>query len=268
MARKASGYTGFMLQLDRITRAYELGGERAGVFNVSLEVPKGCLAVLAGPSGSGKTTLLQLAGLLDAPDAGEVRLDGEAVSSLPEKARCDLRLRRLGFVFQAFNLVPVLSALENVMLPLQFQGLSDEEARPRAEAALERVGLSDRRHHRPGQLSGGQQQRAAIARALAMRPEILLYDEPVTGLDPVNTASVSALILSIRERRPVTSIVVTHDIQQALEISDRVALLEHGKLRFVGPPAEFRASEDPVVRAFADRQAAAEAALAILERED
>ena len=145
-----------MLELRNLTRAYELGGERAGVFGVSLSVPRGSLAVLAGPSGSGKTTLLQLAGLLDAPDEGEVHLDGESVSSLPEKARCDLRLRRLGFVFQAFNLVPVLSAVENVMLPLQFQGVSDAAARQRAEGALARVGLADRMHHRPGQLSGGQ----------------------------------------------------------------------------------------------------------------
>jgi phospholipid/cholesterol/gamma-HCH transport system ATP-binding protein len=111
--------------------------------------------------------------------------------------------------------------------------------------------------------------RVGLARAIVGRPEILLYDEPVTGLDPVNTAAVSRLILEIRERHPVTSIVVTHDIEQALEISERIALLEHGKLRFVGTPAQFRASADPVVRAFADRRAAAEAAaLQILEREE
>ena len=112
--------------------------------------------------------------------------------------------------------------------------------------------------------------RVGLARAIVGRPEIILYDEPVTGLDPVNTAAVSRLILDIRERTRVTSIVVTHDIEQALEISDRVALLEHGKLRFVGPPDDFRASQDPVVRAFADRRAAAEAAAAlqIMEREE
>jgi len=229
MARKASGYTGFMLQLDRITRAYELGGERAGVFNVSLEVPKGCLAVLAGPSGSGKTTLLQLAGLLDAPDAGEVRLDGEAVSSLPEKARCDLRLRRLGFVFQAFNLVPVLSALENVMLPLQFQGLSDEEARPRAEAALERVGLSDRRHHRPGQLSGGQQQRAAIARALAPDPLLVLADEPTASLDHAHGGPLMDLMAELASERGVTFLVASHD-PSVIARAHRVFRLADGKL--------------------------------------
>jgi len=120
----------------------------------------------------------------------------------------------------------------------------------------------------PSELSGGMRKRVGIARAIVGRPEILLYDEPVTGLDPVNTAAVSRLIQEIRERRSVTSIVVTHDIQGALEISDRVALLEHGRLRFIGTPQEFRASDDPVVRAFADRRAAAEAALAILEREE
>ena len=119
----------------------------------------------------------------------------------------------------------------------------------------------------PSELSGGMRKRVGLARAIVGRPEILLYDEPVTGLDPVNTATISRLILEIRERTHVTSIVVTHDIEQALEISDRVALLTHGKLRFVGTPAEFRASEDPVVRAFADRRAAAEAALGMVEKE-
>ena len=200
-----------MLELCNLTRAYELGGERAGVFGVSLEVPKGCLAVLAGPSGSGKTTLLQLAGLLDQPDEGEVRLEGRPVSALPEKARCDLRLRRLGFVFQAFNLVPVLSALENVMLPLQLQGLAEDEARGRAEAALERVGLADRRHHRPGQLSGGQQQRAAIARALAPEPLLVLADEPTASLDHAHGGPLMDLMAELAQERGVTFLVASHD---------------------------------------------------------
>ena len=120
----------------------------------------------------------------------------------------------------------------------------------------------------PSELSGGMRKRVGLARAIVGRPEILLYDEPVTGLDPINTATISRLIMEIRERTHVTSIVVTHDIEQALEISDRVALLTHGKLRFVGTPAAFRASSDPVVRAFADRRAAAQAALQLVERED
>jgi putative ABC transport system ATP-binding protein len=218
-----------MLQLRNLTRAYELGGERAGVFGVSLEVPKGCLAVLAGPSGSGKTTLLQLAGLLDEPDEGEVHLAGQPVSTLPEKARCDLRLRRLGFVFQAFNLVPVLSALENVMLPLQLQGLSEVEARPRAEAALDRVGLADRRHHRPGQLSGGQQQRAAIARALAPEPLLVLADEPTASLDHAHGGPLMDLMAELALERGVTFLVASHD-PSVIARAHRVFRLLDGRL--------------------------------------
>jgi putative ABC transport system ATP-binding protein len=169
------------------------------------------LAVLAGPSGSGKTTLLQLAGLLDAPDEGSVFLDGEEVTSLPERARCDLRLRRLGFVFQAYNLVPVLSALENVMLPLQLQGMPEGAARDRAEAALDRVGLSDRQHHRPGQLSGGQQQRAAIARALAPDPLLVLADEPTASLDHAHGGPLMDLMAALAAERGVTFLVASHD---------------------------------------------------------
>jgi phospholipid/cholesterol/gamma-HCH transport system ATP-binding protein len=153
-------------------------------------------------------------------------------------------------------------------------GLPDGEARRartpevlrRVCEALEDVNLDPALvlHKLPSELSGGMRKRVGLARAIVGRPEILLYDEPVTGLDPVNTAAISRLILEIRERTHVTSIVVTHDIEQALEISDRVALLSHGKLRFVGTPAGFRASDDPVVRAFADRRAAAEAALQLV----
>jgi putative ABC transport system ATP-binding protein len=218
-----------MLELCNLTRAYELGGERAGVFGVSLEVPKGCLAVLAGPSGSGKTTLLQLAGLLDTPDEGEVRLHGQAVSTLPEKARCDLRLRRLGFVFQAYNLVPVLSALENVMLPLQLQGLAEAEAQARAEAALERVGLADRRHHRPGQLSGGQQQRAAIARALAPDPLLVLADEPTASLDHAHGGPLMDLMADLAQERGATFLVASHD-PSVIARAHRVFRLMDGRL--------------------------------------
>jgi putative ABC transport system ATP-binding protein len=218
-----------MLELRNLTRAYELGGERAGVFDVSLQVPKGCLAVLAGPSGSGKTTLLQLAGLLDLPDEGEVRLDGQSVSNLPEKARCDLRLRRLGFVFQAFNLVPVLSALENVMLPLQLQGMADDEAQRRAGAALDRVGLADRSHHRPDQLSGGQQQRAAIARALAPDPLLVLADEPTASLDHAHGGPLMDLMAELARERGVTFLVASHD-PAVISRAHRIFRLMDGQL--------------------------------------
>ena len=172
-----------MLELRAVTRAYEPGRRAAGVFGVSLGCRRAPLAVLAGPSGSGKTTLLQVAGLLDPPDEGEVILEGRTVSRLPERERCRVRLHRLGFVFRTFNLVPVLSARENVMLPLQLQGVPEPEARTRAEEILVRVGLGDRLAHRPGQLSGGQQQRTAIARALVTRPALVLADEPTANLD-------------------------------------------------------------------------------------
>ncbi len=218
-----------MLELKDITRAYELGGEKAGAFGVSLSVPAGCLAVLAGPSGSGKTTLLQLAGLLDEPDEGDVFLEGEAVSRLPEKARCELRLRRLGFVFQAFNLVPVLSALENVMLPLQLQGIKDEDARRRAAEALAHVGLSDRLEHRPGQLSGGQQQRVAIARALAPRPVLVLADEPTASLDHAHGGPLMDLMAQQCRESGVSFLVASHD-PSVISRADLVFRLLDGKL--------------------------------------
>ncbi|WP_257306730.1 ABC transporter ATP-binding protein [Geothrix campi] len=218
-----------MLQFRNLTRAYELGGERAGVFGVSLEVPNGCLAVLAGPSGSGKTTLLQLAGLLDQPDEGVVLLDGQEVSSLSERERCNLRLRHLGFVFQAFNLVPVLSALENVMLPLQLQGLAEDEARSRAERVLDRVGLADRLHHRPGQLSGGQQQRAAIARALAPDPLLVLADEPTASLDHAHGGPLMDLMAELAAERGATFLVASHD-PAVIARANHVFRLADGKL--------------------------------------
>ncbi len=200
-----------MLELRDITRAYELGGERAGVFGVSLRVPAGNLAVLAGPSGSGKTTLLQVAGLLDVPDEGEVLLEGRSVARLPEAERCALRLSRLGFIFQGFNLVPVLSALENVMLPLQFQGRSETEASERASALLDRVGLSARVTHLPGQLSGGQQQRVAIARALVSAPALVLADEPTANLDHAHGEPLMDLMTELCAEQGVSFLVASHD---------------------------------------------------------
>jgi ABC-type lipoprotein export system ATPase subunit len=218
-----------MLQLANLTRAYELGGEKAGVFEVSLEVPAGCVAVLAGPSGSGKTTLLQLAGLLDEPDSGDVFLEKQNVSTLPESARCELRLKRLGFVFQNFNLVPVFSALENVMLPLQLQGAKDDDAKARAIETLTRVGLAERLHHRPGQLSGGQQQRVAIARALAPKPILVLADEPTASLDHAHGGPLMDLMRELSREAKVSFLVASHD-PMVIERADLVARLSDGKL--------------------------------------
>ncbi|HJW33571.1 MAG TPA: ABC transporter ATP-binding protein [Holophagaceae bacterium] len=218
-----------MLQLLNITRTFEAGGEKAGVFDVSLDVPSGQMTVLAGPSGSGKTTLLQIAGLLDEADSGDVRLEGVAVSALPERARTDLRLNRLGFVFQAHNLLPVLTALENVMLPLQLRGLATEEARAEAEAALASVDLTPRLHHRPTELSGGQQQRVAIARALAGRPAVVLADEPTASLDQAHGAPLMDLVHGLAKERGVAFLVASHD-PMVIARADRVARLVDGRL--------------------------------------
>ncbi len=218
-----------MLQLVDITRTFEAGGEKAGVFDVSLDVPAGALTVLAGPSGSGKTTLLQIAGLLDEAESGEVRLGGEVISALPERGRTELRLHRLGFVFQAHNLLPVLTALENVMLPLQLRGLSLEDARARAEAALADLDLTARLHHRPTELSGGQQQRVAIARALAGDPAMVLMDEPTASLDQAHGAPLMDLVHDLARQRGVAFLVASHD-PMVIQRADRVARMVDGRL--------------------------------------
>ncbi len=237
---------------------------------VSLTVETRETLSIVGPSGTGKSVLLKTTNALLVPDRGDVKIDGVSVYQSGRDALAETR-RKVGYVFQYAALFDSMDVFENVCT-----GLRDGEAR-RARSpeilrkvcdALEDVNLDPALvlHKLPSELSGGMRKRVGLARAIVGRPEILLYDEPVTGLDPVNTATISRLILEIRERSHVTSIVVTHDIEQALEISDRVALLTNGKLRFVGTPAAFRASTDTVVRAFADRQAAAEAALQLVER--
>jgi len=239
---------------------------------VSLVVARGETLSIVGPSGTGKSVLLKTTNGLLVPDYGDVRIDGVSVYHSDHDRISEIR-RKVGYVFQYAALFDSMNVFENVCT-----GLSDGEAK-RARSpevvrkvcdALEDVNLDPAAVMKklPSELSGGMKKRVGLARAIVARPEILLYDEPVTGLDPVNTAAISRLILEIRDRTHVTSIVVTHDIEQALEISDRVALLTHGKLRFVGTPDEFKRSEDAVVRAFADRRAAAEAALQLVEKED
>jgi phospholipid/cholesterol/gamma-HCH transport system ATP-binding protein len=238
---------------------------------VNLVVETGEKISIVGPSGTGKSVLLKTTNGLLVPDAGEVFVNGESVFAT-DGATLDRIRRQIGYVFQYAALFDSMTVYENVL-----QGISDEEQqreRPkdllrRVCESLESVNLEPEivLNKLPSALSGGMRKRVGLARALVGRPQIILYDEPVTGLDPVNSASVSRLIVEIAERTHVTSILVTHDIEQALEISDRVALLEHGKLRFVGTPEEFRRSDDPVVKAFADRKAAAAAALKILEED-
>jgi ABC-type lipoprotein export system ATPase subunit len=178
---------------------------------VDLEVRAGEVVVVAGPSGSGKSTLLHLLGTLDEPDAGLLKLAGTAVSTMDEGARTLFRRARLGFVFQTFNLLPVLSAQENVELPLWLAGLAARERRTRAQAVLAEVGLEHRFRHRPDQLSGGERQRVAIARALVHRPLAVLADEPTGNLDSETVSGVMDLLMALNRSGGTTFVVATHD---------------------------------------------------------
>jgi phospholipid/cholesterol/gamma-HCH transport system ATP-binding protein len=231
---------------------------------VSLTVPEGETIAIVGPSGTGKSVLLKTTIGLIVPDRGDVLLDGESVVSASRQKLQEIR-RRVGYVFQNAALFDSMNVYENVAFGIQDQiakELGRREILKRVVQALEDVNLDAAQvmPKLPAELSGGMRKRVGLARAIVGRPEILLYDEPVTGLDPVNAAAVDRLIKYIAEKTKVTSIIVTHDIEGGLLLADRVGLLEGGKLRFIGTPQEFRSSTDPLVRAFSDREVAAAAA--------
>jgi phospholipid/cholesterol/gamma-HCH transport system ATP-binding protein len=236
---------------------------------VDLTVETGETLSIVGPSGTGKSVLLKTTNALLVPDLGDVKVDGESAYYDGKHALARIRAK-VGYVFQYAALFDSMTVYENICtgLPERESTRSIQTAK-KVSQALEDVNLepAEVMSKLPAELSGGMRKRVGLARTIVGRPQILLYDEPVTGLDPVNSAAVSRLIRDIRDRTRVTSVIVTHDIEQALEISDRVALLEHGVLRFVGAPNEFKASLDPVVRAFADRRLAAEAAVRIMEED-
>ncbi len=217
-----------MIELQGISRTYRRpGGEPvAALSDVSLRIERGDFLAIVGTSGSGKSTLMNVLGLLDRPDAGRYLLDGEDVAGLDVDGQARLRNRRIGFVFQAFHLLPRASALENVELPLLYS--DREEIEGLGRQALERVGLADRIGHRPGELSGGQQQRVAIARALVNDPDLLLADEPTGNLDPRSAAEVMSVFESLN-RAGRTIVIVTHDAGVA-ERCARVARIEGGRL--------------------------------------
>lgn len=193
----------------------------------SFDIQKGESVAIVGASGSGKSTLLGLLAGLDTPDAGEVRLSGISLTALDEDGRAELRGEKIGFIFQSFQLLPLLTALENVMLPLELRSVPD--ARQRAQSWLERVGLADRRHHRACVLSGGEQQRVAIARAFAVNPDLLLADEPTGNLDAETGALVIDLLFELNRENRTTLVLVTHDAELAARCSRRL-LLQGGRL--------------------------------------
>lgn len=200
-----------MIRLRGVTRCFQLGEQRVmGLDDVDLDVVAGDYVAVMGPSGSGKSTLLNVLGLLDAPDAGEYWLQDEATAGLSEGRRAELRSRLIGFIFQSYHLIPRLTALENIELPMLLAGIDPAERRRRSSALVERLGLGDRIAHRPGELSGGQRQRVAIARAMIMQPSLLLADEPTGNLDSRSGAEVVALLEELNGEG-LTLIVVTHD---------------------------------------------------------
>jgi putative ABC transport system ATP-binding protein len=203
-----------MLVARELTKEYLSGGRPLAVLrDVSFDVPQGSFAAIVGPSGSGKTTLLGLLAGLDVPSRGRVLLDGTDLSTLDEDARARLRGERVGFVFQSFQLIPTLTAVENVAVPLELRG--ERGAARRAAELLERVGLGGRGHHFPAQLSGGEQQRVAVARAFVNRPRVLFADEPTGNLDQTSGARIVELLESINRDDGTTVVLVTHDLALA-----------------------------------------------------
>lgn len=219
-----------IIRLRKLTKTYSRGGETLVVLNeLDLEMEDGGFFALMGPSGSGKTTLLNLIGGLDQADGGEIVVADEHLESLDTGELAGWRARTVGFVFQGFNLIPVLTAQENVELPLLLAPLSASQRKQRAEYALELVGLADRRKHRPGQLSGGQEQRVAIARAIVSDPKLILADEPTGDLDRASAEQVLELMSKLNSELKKTILMVTHD-PHAAECARTIVHMDKGRL--------------------------------------
>ena len=229
---------------------YKSFGAKEVLKGFTLDVREGETLSVIGGSGSGKSVALKhVVGLL-VPDSGDVRVDGIDVVGLPQQELYELR-RRVGYVFQFAALFDSMTVAENVGMGLKrIPGMTADDIRERVAECLGLVDLDGYEERMPAELSGGQRKRAGLARAIATRPKYLLYDEPTTGLDPVTTSVIDSLILRMRAELNVTGVVITHDMQSAFRISDRIAMLYDGRIRFHGTPDEVRATEDRVVRAF------------------
>jgi putative ABC transport system ATP-binding protein len=219
-----------LVKTENLKKSYQMGDvEVSALRQVDLVVSEGEFVAIMGPSGSGKSTLLHLLGGLDGPSDGEITLAGRRLSRLSDDELTLIRRRQIGFVFQFYNLLPTLTAAENVALPLLIDGRSPDRDAARVDGLLEMVGLSDRRDHRPAQLSGGEQQRVAIARALANEPQIVLADEPTGNLDSNSGAQVLALLRRANRELGATIVMVTHD-PRAAAFADRIIFLKDGQI--------------------------------------
>lgn len=218
-----------MIDLKNINKSFYLGGETIKALdNISFKVEKGEFVSIIGPSGSGKSTLMNILGLLDVPDSGEYDLDGVNVTKAKENELAKIRNNKIGFIFQNFNLLGKMTAVENIQIPMIYQGKTNEESKKKAYELLEKVGLKGRENHLPSQLSGGQQQRVAIARALSCNPEIILADEPTGALDSKTSIDIMKELTKLNDKGQ-TIILITHDINVA-KIAKRMVKIADGRL--------------------------------------
>jgi putative ABC transport system ATP-binding protein len=220
-----------LISMTQVTKTYTMGETAVQAVNgVDLAIEKGEFISIWGPSGSGKTTLLNLMGAIDEPSSGQIEVDGHDLSQLSDNKSSELRNRFIGFIFQRYNLIPVLSAVENVMIPLQIQGVSSVTARQKALARLDIVGLTAVAHHRPDKMSGGQQQRVAVARALITDPPLVIADEPTANLDSDTAMQLIALMRDINQGQGTTFVFSTHD-QRLLDHVQRRIRLKDGRIQ-------------------------------------
>ncbi len=217
-----------IVEAQGVTKVYRMGSQQVHALRgIDVQISTGEYISIMGPSGSGKTTLFNMVGGLDMPTAGRVYIDGADVAKLDPRQLAWLRCRKIGYVFQSFNIIPVMTALENVSLPMTFAGLSDDDARSKAASLLGKVGLGDRLGHRPSELSGGQQQRVAIARSMANDPAVILADEPTGNLDLKTGEEIIDLLKQMNTGSKVTVITATHDMKM-LRASDRIVWIRDG----------------------------------------
>ena len=235
-----------MIRFRNVTKSF---GAKRVLEGFTLDIPDGQTTALLGYSGTGKSVALKhIVGLLE-PDSGEVEVDGRVVANLSRDELVAMRAS-IGYVFQFAALFDSMSVFDNVALGLRQQGRSDDEIVVRVAASLDRVGLKDATERLPSELSGGMRKRVGIARAIALEPRYILYDEPTTGLDPVTAAVIDELMVRTKRELGVTGVVVTHDMRSAFAVADRIAMLYQGRVRAVGTVDEIRATEDPLVRQF------------------